>query len=152
MTNNQDIHDLKILNDQLLERLQDTCPSSYVSDCHMVDCLEDFHDMMDHEKHGKLQVLDEFEYGIDEFEDGLYESQSLVLVEEELELPLDNGYTLLEAVHDYTTLEPTYEESVTLLREMNNPNPMYPSHDGNFSLSNPLGELVLSSTSYTSTF
>ena len=43
----------------------------------MVDCLEDSDDMMDHEKHGKLQVLDEFE-------DGIYESQSLVVVEKEL--------------------------------------------------------------------
>ena len=43
--NNEDIQ-----NGQLLERLQDTCPSSYVSDCHMVDCLEDSHDIMDHEK------------------------------------------------------------------------------------------------------
>ena len=59
--------------------------------------------MMDHQKHGKLQVL--------EFEDCLNESQSLVEVEEELEMPLDNCYTLLEAVHDSTTLEPTYEES-----------------------------------------
>ena len=45
---------LKIQNEQLLERLQYTCSSSYVSDCHMVDCLEDSHDMRDHEKHGKL--------------------------------------------------------------------------------------------------
>ena len=56
----------------------------------MVDCLEDSHDMVDHEKNGKLQV-------IDEFEDGPDESQSLVVVEEKLELPLDNGYTILEA-------------------------------------------------------
>ena len=59
--------------------------------------------MMDHEKHEKLQVLDVFEDDIDE-------SQSLVVVEEELEFPLENGYTLLEEVHDSTTLEPTYEE------------------------------------------
>ena len=57
------------------------------------------------------------EYGIDE-------SQSLVVVEEELELPIDNGYTLLEEVHGSTTLEPPYEESLTLLREMHNPIPM----------------------------
>ena len=30
--NNEDIHKLKIQNEQLLERLQDTCSSSYVSD------------------------------------------------------------------------------------------------------------------------
>ena len=27
----------------------------------MVDCLEDSHDMIDHEKHGDLHVLDVFE-------------------------------------------------------------------------------------------
>ena len=54
LNNNEYIHKLKIQNEQLLERLQDTCFSSYVSDCHMVDCLEDSHDMMDHEKHEKL--------------------------------------------------------------------------------------------------
>ena len=50
MNNNEDIHKLKIQNEQLLERLRDACSSSYVSDCHMVDCLEDPHDMVDHEK------------------------------------------------------------------------------------------------------
>ena len=44
------------------------------------------------------------------FEDELDKSQSLFVVEEELEFPLDNGYTLLEAVHYSTTLEPTYED------------------------------------------
>ena len=42
--------------------------SSYVLDCHMVDCLEDYHDTMDHEKHEKLQVLDVLEYDIDEIQ------------------------------------------------------------------------------------
>ena len=56
---------LKIKNDQLLNRLQNTCSSSYVSNCHMVDYLEGSHDMMDHEKHGKLQVIDVFEYDLD---------------------------------------------------------------------------------------
>ena len=55
----------------------------------MVDCLEDSHDMRNHESHGKLMVLDVFE-------DHIYEIQSLVVVEEELELPLENGYTLFE--------------------------------------------------------
>ena len=68
--NNEDIHQIKIQDEQLLERLQDTCSSSYVSDCHVVDCLEDSHAMMDHEKHEKLQVLDVFE-------DDIYESQSI---------------------------------------------------------------------------
>ena len=49
--------------------------------------------MMDHEKHEKLQVLDVLEDDSDEI-------QSLVMVEEELELSLENGYTLFEEVHD----------------------------------------------------
>ena len=73
-------------------------------------------------------------------------------MEKELESPLENGYAHFEEVHDSTTLEPTYEESVTLLREMHNPTPMDPSHDENFALSNPLGELFISPTSYTSKF
>ena len=80
----------------------------------------------------------------------LDESQSLVLVEEELELPLEDGCTIFEEVHDSTTLEPTYGESFTFLREVCVPTLMDPSHDEHFSLSNPLGELVLSPTSYTS--
>ena len=64
--------------------------------------------MMDQEKHEKLQVLDVFEYDIDEI-------QSLVVVGEELELPLENGYTIFGEVHDSTTLEPTYEESFAFL-------------------------------------
>ena len=55
-------------------------------------------------------------------------------------------------MHGSTTLESTYEESVTLLRDMHNPIPMEPSHDENFELYNPLGELVISPTSYTSIF
>ena len=47
--NNEYIHKLKIQNEQLLERLQDTCSSLYVSDCQMVDYLEDSHDMRDRE-------------------------------------------------------------------------------------------------------
>ena len=84
LNNNEDNHKLTIQNEQLLEKLQDTCSSSSVSNCNMVDCLEDSHDMRDHESHGNLQVLDVFEDHIDEI-------QSLVLVEEELELPLENG-------------------------------------------------------------
>ena len=74
------------------------------------------------------------------------------MVEEKLELPLGNGYTILEEVHDSTTLEPTYEESVTILMEMHNPTPMEPSHDEIFALSDHLGDLVHSPTSYTSIF
>ena len=65
LNNNEDIHKLKTQNEQLFKKLQDTCSSSYVLDCHMVDCLEDSHDMRDHERQGKIQVLDDFEYGID---------------------------------------------------------------------------------------
>ena len=50
LKNNEYIHKLKVQNEQLLERLQDTCSSSYVSNCHMVDFLEDSHDMRDHER------------------------------------------------------------------------------------------------------
>ena len=82
----------------------------------------------------------------------VHERKSLVLVEKELEFPLENGYTLFEEVHDSTVLEPAYGESVMLLREMHNPTPMDPSHDENFALYNPLAGLVLSPTSYTSTF
>ena len=71
------------------------------------------------------------------------------MVEEELEFPLENGYTLFEEVHDYTTWEPTYEKKISFLMEVHVLNPMNISHDEKFSLSNPLGELVLSPTSYT---
>ena len=74
------------------------------------------------------------------------------MVEDELEFPFENSCTLFEEVHDSTTLEPTYEESVTLLREMHDPTPMEPSHDENLVLHNPLAELILSPTSYTSIF
>ena len=49
LNNNEGIHNLKIQNEKLLERLKYTCPSSYVSYCHMVDCLEDSLDMRDHD-------------------------------------------------------------------------------------------------------
>ena len=81
------------------------------------------------------------------FEDDIDESQSLVVVEEELEFPLENGYTLFGEVHDFATLEPTYEESFSFLREVHVPTPMDPSHDENFTLSDHLGDLVLSPTS-----
>ena len=54
LNNNENIHKIKTQNEQPPKRLQDTCSSSYVSNCHMVDCLEDSHDMRDHEKHGIL--------------------------------------------------------------------------------------------------
>ena len=145
MNNNEDIHNLKIQNEQLLERLQDTCSSSYVSNCNMVYYLEDSDDMRDHGSHGKLNFPYVFEYHTDE-------SQSLVVVEEELEFPLENGYTLFGEVHDSTTLEPSYEESFAFLREVHNPTSMEPTHDDNFALYDHLGDLILSPTSYTSKF
>ena len=45
-----------------------------------------------------------------------------------------------------------HEESFEFLREVHTPTHMDPSHDDNFSLSNNLGELVVSPTSYTSKF
>ena len=108
MNNNEVIHNLTIQNEQLLEKLQDTCFSFDVSDFHKVDCLKDSHDMMDHEKHEKLQVLDVLE----DYSDDI---QSLVIVEEELEFPLENGYTVFEEVHNSTTLEPTHEEFFFIL-------------------------------------
>ena len=89
LNNTEDNHKLTIQNEQLLEKLQDTCFSSYVSDCQMVDCLEDSHDMVDHEKCGNLNVLDVFE-------DELEEIQTLDVVEEELYLYLDEGYTIFK--------------------------------------------------------
>ena len=74
------------------------------------------------------------------------------MVEEEIELPLKNGYTLFEEVHDSTTLEPTHEEKFSFLREVHNPTPIDPSHDENLALYNTLGELVLYPTSYTYKF
>ena len=55
-------------------------------------------------------------------------------------------------VHDSTTLEPTHEEIFSFLREVHNPTSIEPLNDDNFSLSDHLGELVLSPTSYTSKF
>ena len=61
LKNNEVIHKLTIQNEQLLEKLQDTCFSSYVLDCQMVDCLEDSHDMVDCDKCGNLNVIYVFE-------------------------------------------------------------------------------------------
>ena len=68
--------------------------------------------------------------------------QSLVMVEEELELPLENGYTIFEEVHNSNTLEPTHEEIFAFSREVNNPTPMDTSHYDNLSLTDHLSELV----------
>ena len=101
--------------------------------------------MMDHEKHEKLQVLDVLEDDSDDI-------QSLVIVEEELELPLENGYTIFEEVYNSTALEPTHEENFPFFREVHNTTHMDPSHYENFALTNHFGQLVLSPTSYSSKF
>ena len=48
------------------------------------------------------------------------------MVEEELEFPLENGYTCFEEVHDSTTLEPNHEDFFAFLREVHTPTPMDP--------------------------
>ena len=58
----------------------------------MVDCLEDSHDMVDHEKFGNLNVLDVFENVLEDI-------QTLDVVEEELELSLYEGYAIFKE-HD----------------------------------------------------
>ena len=62
LKNNEVIHKLTIQNEKLLEKLQDTCFSSHVSDRQMVYCLEDSYDMVDHEKCVNLNVHYVFEY------------------------------------------------------------------------------------------
>ena len=65
--------------------------------CQRVDCLEDSHDMEDHEKYGNLNVLDMFEVEIEDI-------QTLDGMEEELELSLDEGYANFKEEHDSSTL------------------------------------------------
>ena len=60
LKNNEDDIKLTIQNEKLLEKLQYACFPSNVSDCQMVYCLEDSHDMVDHEKFGNFNVLDVF--------------------------------------------------------------------------------------------
>ena len=93
--------------------------SSYVSDCQMVDCLEDSHDMVDQEKCGELNVLDVFEYELDEI-------KTLDVVEEELELSLDESYAIFKEEHDSSTLEPIYEKGFTLLKDLHDTTHMVP--------------------------
>ena len=75
LKNNEVIDKLTIQNKQLIEKLYDTCFSSDVLDFHKVDCLEDSHDMVDHEKCGNLNI-------IDVFEDKIEYIQTLDVVEE----------------------------------------------------------------------
>ena len=145
LNNNEFIHKLTIQNEQLLGKLQDTCFSSYVLDCQMVDCLEGSHDMVDHEKRGNLNVLNVFE-------DELEEIQTLDVVEEELELSLDEGYAIFKEENDSSTLEPIYDKGFTLLKELNDTTHMDPSHDQNSAPFDHSGELAHSPTSYNSMF
>ena len=59
--------------------------------------------MVDHEKCGNLNMICVFEYDIEEI-------QTLDVVEEELELSLDEGYTIFKEEHDSSTLEPIYDK------------------------------------------
>ena len=145
MNNTEDNHKITIQNEQLLEKMQDTCFSYYVSGCQMVDYLEDFHDMVDHEKYGNLNLLNVFEYDLEEI-------QTLYVVEEELELYLDEGYAIFKEEHDSSTLEPIYDNSFTLLKEIHDTTHMDPSHDETSILFDHLGELYHFPTSYNSMF
>ena len=80
-----------------------------IEDFRMVDCLEDAHDMEDHERCGNLNVLDGFEVELEEI-------QTLDVVEEELELSLDEGYANFKEEHDSSTLEPIYDKGFTILK------------------------------------
>ena len=63
---------------------------------------------MDHEKFGNLNVLDVFEYELEEI-------QTIDVVEAELELSLDEDYAIFKEEHDSSTLEPIYDKGFTLL-------------------------------------
>ena len=67
----------------------------------------------------------------------LMRANHCVVVEEELEFPLENGYRLFK--EDSTTLEPTHEDFFPFLREVHTPTPMDHSHYEIFSLSYHLG-------------
>ena len=111
----------------------------------MVDCLEDSHDMEDHERCVNLNVLDGFEVKLEEV-------QTLDVVEEELELSLDEGYANFKEEYDSSTLEPIYDKCFTLFKEISDTTHMDHSHDENSALFYHLGELAHSPTSYNSMF
>ena len=125
--------------------LQDTCFSSYVSNCQMVVCLEDSHDMVDHEKCGNLNFLDVFE-------DELEYIKTFDVVEEELEWYLDEGYVIFKEEHDSYTLGPIYDKGFTILKELHDTTHMDPFDDETSALFDHLGELVHSPTFYNSMF
>ena len=74
------------------------------------------------------------------------------MVEEELELSLDEGYTNFKEDHDSSTLEPISDKGFTLFKELHDTTHMDPYHDETSALSDHLGELVHSPTSYNSMF
>ena len=78
-----------------------------IKDCQRVYCLEDSHDMEDHEKCGNLNALDVFEVEIEEI-------QKLDEVEEELELSLDEGYANFKEEHDLLFMM-TWLENVRII-------------------------------------
>ena len=78
--------------------------------------------------------------------------QTLYVVEEELELSLDKGYAIFKEEHDSSTLEPIYDKGFSLLKEIHDTTHMDPYLDKTSALSDLLGELVHSPTSYNSFF
>ena len=80
--------------------------------------------MVDHEKFGNLNILDVFEYELEDI-------QTLDVVEEELELSLDACYAIFKEEHDTSTLVPIYDKGFTLLKELHDTTHMDPSHDEN---------------------
>ena len=95
--------------------------------------------MVDHEKCVNLNVIDVFEYEIEEI-------QTLDVVEEEL-LSLDEGYAIFKEEHDSSTLEPIYDKGFTILKDFHDTTHMDPSHDETSALFYHLGELFHSPTS-----
>ena len=116
-----------------------------IKDCQRVDCLQDSHDMEDHEKCGNLNELDMFEVELEEI-------QTLDEVEDERELSLDEVYANFKEEHDSSTLEPIYDKGFTLLKELHYTTRMDPYHDETSAIFDHLGELVHSPTSYPSIF
>ena len=67
-------------------------------------------------------------------------------------MSIDEGYSIFKEEHDSSIVEPLYDKGFTLLKEIHNPTPMDPSYYDNFVITDHLGDLVLSLTSYTSKF
>ena len=78
--------------------------------------------MVVHEKCGNLNVLDVFEFELEEI-------QTIYVVGEELELSLDEGYANFKEEHDSYTLEPNYDKGFTLLKALHDTTHMDPYID-----------------------